>query len=93
VIISPDRRAAIINGQTVELGGKYGDAQLTEVNESGVVLSGTRGKQKLLLMFPAVGISKKEPPSSSQQDATKMDSTEKQAVGKAASSAAAQEEK
>lgn len=64
VIISPSRRAAIINGKTVELGGKYNGAKLTEVNENGVVLSGARGRQKLLLMFPAVEIRKNNTPSS-----------------------------
>jgi hypothetical protein len=92
VIIAPDYRAAIINGQTVELGAKYGDAQLTEVNESGVVLSGARGKQKLMLMFPAVEIMKKNSSPVSQQDDAKTKVNEKRAVGKAASNAAGQEE-
>jgi hypothetical protein len=38
VIISDTRRAAIIGGQTVELGGEYGNARLIEVNEGSVVL-------------------------------------------------------
>ena len=53
IIISPSRRAAIINGQTVELGAKYGNAKLLEVNERGVVLQGKQGKQSLAL-FPGV---------------------------------------
>lgn len=93
VIISPNRRAAIINGKTVELGEKYNDAQLTEVTENGVVLSGAQGKQRLLLMFPAVKIKKKKSPSSPQQGDIKINMTEKPATGKAASSAAAQEGK
>lgn len=61
VIISPARNAAIINGQTVEVGAKYGDARLVEVNESGVVLEGPQGRQ-VLTLFPGVEIKKKELP-------------------------------
>jgi MSHA biogenesis protein MshK len=57
VIIAPGRRAAIINGQTVELGGKYENARLIEVTERGVVLRGPQGRQELKL-FPGVEISK-----------------------------------
>lgn len=60
VIISPARRAAIINGQTIELGGKLGDAKLLEVNESGVVLQGPQGRRALAL-FPEVDLRKKTP--------------------------------
>src|SRR4030065_162448 len=37
-IIAESRRAAIIDGKTVELGEKHGNAWLTEVNEGSVVL-------------------------------------------------------
>jgi len=53
IIISKTRRAAIIDGKTVELGGKHGDAKLIEVNEGGVVLRGAQGKQ-VMTMFPGV---------------------------------------
>jgi MSHA biogenesis protein MshK len=53
VMISPTRRSAIINGVTVELGGKYGDAVLMRVAEDQVVLrSGT--SQQVLRLHPAV---------------------------------------
>lgn len=53
VIISPKRKAAIINGVVVELGGKYGDALLTKVAEDEVVLrSGT--SWEVLKLYPAV---------------------------------------
>lgn len=53
VIISPTRRAAIINGVVVELGGKYGDAVLAKVSEDEVVLkSGT--SREVLKLYPAV---------------------------------------
>jgi len=58
IIISPTRRAAIINGQTVELGAKAGDVRLIEVSESGVVLQGEKGRQALTL-FPNVKIHRK----------------------------------
>jgi hypothetical protein len=58
IIISPTRRAAIINGQTVELGGKSGDDRLIEVSESRVVLQGANGRQ-VLSLFPNVEMNKK----------------------------------
>ncbi len=61
IIISGHRRAAIIDGETVELGGKHGDATLIEVNEGSVVLKGSQGRQ-VLTLFPGVKMtSKKEP--------------------------------
>jgi MSHA biogenesis protein MshK len=59
VLISPARRAAIINGQTVVLGGKLGDSRLVEVSEAGVVLQGPSGRRELAL-FPDVGLNKKD---------------------------------
>ena len=53
IIISKNRRAAIIDGETVELGGKHGDAKLIEVNEGGVVLRGAQGRQ-VMTLFPGV---------------------------------------
>ena len=53
VIISPKRKAAIINGVLVELGGKYGDAVLTRVAEDEVVLS-SNGSREVLKLYPAV---------------------------------------
>lgn len=55
IIISGTRRAAIIDGETVELGGKHGDAKLIEVNEGNVVLRGAQGRQ-VLTLFPGVKI-------------------------------------
>lgn len=59
VIISHNREAAIINGSSVKLGQKFGDAVLTEVNETCVVLMGPQGRQ-VMHMFPAVNVSKNE---------------------------------
>jgi hypothetical protein len=59
VIISPKREAAIINGTEVELGDKFGDAMLTVVNETCVVLVGPQGRQ-VMHMFPTVNLTKNE---------------------------------
>lgn len=59
VIISPQRRAAVINGIMLELGGKVGDATLVEVRESSVVLQSAQGK-RVLELFPGVRIKKVE---------------------------------
>jgi hypothetical protein len=59
VILSTKREAAIINGTEVEVGHKYGDATLTVVNETCVVLMGPQGRQ-VMHMFPAVNLSKTE---------------------------------
>lgn len=59
IIISRTRRAAIIDGETVELGGKHGDAKLIEVREGSVVLHGAQGRQ-VLTLFPGVKITGKQ---------------------------------
>ncbi len=53
IIIQKNRRAAIIDGKTIELGGKVGDARLVEVNEGSVVLQGARSKQ-VMTLFPYI---------------------------------------
>ena len=70
IIISPNRHAAIINGHTVELGAKYGNSTLVEVNERGVVLLGKQGK-RLLALFPDVQLRMKDAASSTQNDMAK----------------------
>lgn len=59
ILISKTRRAAIIDGESVELGGKYGDAKLIEVNEGSIVLRGTQGRQ-VMTLFPDVKITGKQ---------------------------------
>jgi MSHA biogenesis protein MshK len=59
IIISPEYRAAIINGETVRLGGKVGDSRLVEVRESGVVLENAHGR-RVLELFPKVSMKKNE---------------------------------
>jgi hypothetical protein len=57
IIISPTRRAAIINGQTVELGAKLGDVRLIEINGGNVVLEGVQGR-RVLTLFPDIKTNK-----------------------------------
>ena len=59
VIISPNYQAAIINGETVTLGGKYGDSRLVEIRDNSVVLQNTPGR-RVLELFPKVSIRKNE---------------------------------
>ena len=72
IIISKTRRAAIIDGETVELGGKHGDARLVAVNESNVVLKGAQ-ERRVLSLFPDVKwASKKEVKTKPQPAANKV---------------------
>ena len=72
IIISKTRRAAIIDGETVELGEKHGDAKLAEVNEGSVVLTGAQGRQ-VLTLFPDVKlVSNKEVKTKPRPAATKV---------------------
>jgi MSHA biogenesis protein MshK len=70
IIISKTRRAAIIDGETVELGGKYGDAKLIEVNRGGVVLRGAQGRQ-VLTLFPDVKITATKVPAGNNSKSRK----------------------
>lgn len=55
IIISPDRRSAIINGQQIPLGGKLGNERLMAVCEDSVVLQGVDGRREVPL-YPDVVI-------------------------------------
>jgi hypothetical protein len=57
VIISPRRRAAVINGVTVEQSGKIGDDTLIEVRKSSVVLRNAQG-MRVVELFPGVALNK-----------------------------------
>src|SRR5512144_2472528 len=59
IIVSPHYRAAIINGETVILGGKIGDSTLVEVRENSVVLQNAQGR-RVMELFPKVNIKKNE---------------------------------
>lgn len=53
VLISPGRKEAMINGQTLPLGGYFGAARLVRIGEGEVVLE-TGGVLKTLKLYPAV---------------------------------------
>jgi hypothetical protein len=84
IIISPAYRAAIINGETVHLGGKSGDSTLVEVRENSVVLQNSRGR-RVVELFPNAGIKKNDvaPKDNShvQEDASGETTPPEKAVG------------
>ncbi|MEX0958087.1 MAG: hypothetical protein WDZ63_02255 [Burkholderiales bacterium] len=53
VLISPERRAAIINGRLLRLGENISGMQLMSISEGEVKLRG-RGESRTLHLFPAV---------------------------------------
>jgi len=53
--ISPTERSAIIGGETVRLGGKFGDARVIKITDSEVVLRSAAGTETLRL-YPDVNI-------------------------------------
>lgn len=65
VLISPGRRIAIISGQTVSLGGRFGTARVMKITENEVVLRSGDGFQTLKL-FP--NIEKRLMPNRGQQN-------------------------
>lgn len=64
VVMSPSRCAAIIDGKTIALGEKYGDATIVEITARGVVLQGAHGRRNMEL-FPGVAlkVTAAQPPS------------------------------
>lgn len=50
VLIAPNRRIAVIEGQAVPLGGSYGEARLIRITESEVVLQSGEQKETLKLL-------------------------------------------
>jgi hypothetical protein len=53
VLISPNRKSAIIGGKTVGIGDRYGDAQVVGIGEGEVVLK-SGNKLRTLRLFPEV---------------------------------------
>lgn len=60
VMISSAARSAIIGGEMVRLGGKYGDAHVVRITETEVVLRSPSGTETLKL-YPAVSITPVKP--------------------------------
>jgi len=53
VLISPTRRVAVISGQAVAQGGKYGEATVASITESAVLLR-YAGRSETLRLIPGV---------------------------------------
>ena len=53
--ITPTEKTAVIGGQTVRLGGRYGDARVIKITDSEVVLRTSAGTETLRL-YPDVDI-------------------------------------
>ena len=53
ILITPHRRSAIIDGVRVDRGGRFGDAEVVQVNETEVVLRSASGTE-VLKMYPGV---------------------------------------
>lgn len=50
ILISPNRRIAVIGGQTVPLGGMYGESRVVRITEGEVVLQAGQERQTLKLL-------------------------------------------
>ena len=55
VMISPAGSSAIIGGERVKLGGKYGDARVVKITANEVVLRSASGTE-ILRMYPDVNM-------------------------------------
>lgn len=55
VMISPAGSSVIIGGETVKLGGKYGDARVVKITANEVVLRSASGTE-ILRMYPNVNL-------------------------------------
>ncbi|MCE9641813.1 MAG: MSHA biogenesis protein MshK [Betaproteobacteria bacterium] len=61
VKISPTERSAVIGGERVTVGGKYGDARVVRITDNEVVLRSAGGTETLK-MYPGVEINPVKPP-------------------------------
>ena len=61
VMIRPGQRTAMINGQLLAEGERFGDAKLVKISEGEVILVGPEGRQTLKL-FPGVEKQLARPP-------------------------------
>lgn len=57
VLISPARRVAVISGTTVALGAQYGEATVSAIDETSVLLQYRNGRRTLQLL---PGVTKRE---------------------------------
>ena len=64
VIISSDRRQATINGRTVNLGGRYGDATLVRISDEEIVLQ-KADSTEIIRLYSSVNRKMRLPPDQS----------------------------
>jgi MSHA biogenesis protein MshK len=77
VMITPTARSAIIGGEVVKLGAKYGDARIIKITESEVVLRSSTGIETLK-MYPGVDMKPvKLPVTTTQKSVSKSSKTGK----------------
>jgi len=62
VIISTDRRQATINGQTVVLGGRYGNATLVRISDEEIVLKRADDAIEVIKLYSSVQRTKRWTP-------------------------------
>jgi MSHA biogenesis protein MshK len=60
VMITPSERSAIIGGERIKLGGKYGEARVIKITENEVILRSANGTETLR-MYPDVTMKQVEP--------------------------------
>ncbi|HUL92939.1 MAG TPA: hypothetical protein VLV56_11370, partial [Burkholderiales bacterium] len=68
VIISSDRRQATINGRTVSLGGRYGDATLVRISDEEIVLE-KAGSTEIIRLYSSVNRKMRVSPDRALRDA------------------------
>lgn len=72
VMITPAERSAIIGGERIKLGGRYGEARVIKITENEVILRSANGTETLR-MYPDVTMKQVEPaPPVSTKPARKM---------------------
>lgn len=55
ILIAPDRRIAVINGETVTIGSRIAGGQVLGISETEVVVSGAEGERHLRLYPQLIG--------------------------------------
>jgi len=73
VMITPTARTAIIGGEEVKLGAKFGDARVIKITETEVVLR-TTGGTETLKMYPGVEMKAVQPPPQKAQQVIRKSS-------------------
>lgn len=61
VVLSSGRKAAMISGQMVRVGEKFGDARLVRLSDREAVLRAADGTEQILNMYPGVEKKLKRP--------------------------------